>query len=141
VARDRQTLDRIHRVRTIQLNLTRAEESQALQRVASEHALSARITALAEAVAPTPTPASGGFALGAAAFYRDRLQQSAHAAQSRVEVAQYRATMAGDATRSARRDQNAIEKLRERAMAEAVVKEMRALEEAPVGKAKRHDPC
>jgi flagellar FliJ protein len=138
--RNRQTLTRIHRVRTIQLNLTRADEVEAQNRAASEAALSARIASLAAAVAPTPS-AAGGFSLTAAAHYRDRLHQSASAAQTRVEAAEYRARAAGDATRAARRDQNAVEKLIERARADDVLKAVRALEEAPAFKSKRHDPC
>jgi len=140
VARDRQTLERIHRVRTIQLNLTRAEEATARAKAATEAALSARIAALADAVSPTPS-AAVGFSLTAAAYYRDRLHQSAHAAQARVEAADYRVDAARDATRAGRRDQNAVEKLIDRARAEAMVKDMRALEESPPTGKKRHDPC
>lgn len=140
MARNRETLDRIHRVRTIQLNLTRADEAQARDRAASEAALSARITALAEAIAPTRT-AAAGFSLTAAAHYRDRLHQSASAAQARLEAADYRATAAGEATRAARRDQSAVEKLLERVEADEVLKAVRALEAAPTFRRNRHDPC
>ena len=46
------TLARIHRVRTLQLGLTRADEARAHDKFASEQALSGRIALLAEAVAP-----------------------------------------------------------------------------------------
>ena len=140
MARDRRTLDRIHRVRTIQLNQSRAEEAAARDRAANEAALSARIAALAEAVAPVPT-AAAGFSLTAAAHYRDRLHQSANAAQLRVEAAQYRAAVAGEATRTARRDQSAVEKLLARAQADEVLKAVRALENMPAFRKNRHDPC
>ena len=140
MARDRRMLDRIHRVRTIQINLTRAQEVEARARAANEAALSARIAALADAVSPTPSDAAG-FSLNAAAFYRDRLHQSQHAAQVRVDAAEYRLGAASEATRAARRDQNAVEKLRDRAKAEETVKAMRALEESPPAGRKRHDPC
>ena len=133
-------LDRIHRVRTIQLGLTRAEEAQARDRAASEAALSARITALADAIAPIPA-AAAGFSLSAAAHFRERLQLSAGAAQQRLEAAEYRAAAAGEATRAARRDQSAVEKLLERADAAEVLKAMRALETAPTFRRNRHDPC
>ena len=48
---DARALGRIHRVRTLQLTLARAEESRAQGAVATETALSGRIAQLAEAVA------------------------------------------------------------------------------------------
>ena len=45
------------------------------------------------------------------------------------------------ATQEARRDQSAIEKLIVRAEAQAALKELRAMEDAPVFKRNRHAPC
>ena len=137
---DAKKLARIHRVRTLQLGLIRAEEASASDRFAREAALSARITALADAVAPAPD-AAAGFSLVAAAHFRERLHQSAVAAQERVAAAEYGMTRAADATRAARRDQSAVEKLIARADTADALKAIRALEEAPAVRMKRHDPC
>lgn len=135
------TLARIHRVRTLQLGLARAEESRHRDTLASEAALKARIAGLVEAIAPAPE-AAGARSLAAAAHYRERLQQSADAAVARVRVAEQRTVAAEDATRAAKRDQTAVEKLLARARTEAGMREMRALADAPVtAKGKRHDPC
>ena len=134
------TLARIHRVRTLQLGLTRADEARAHDKFASESALSARISSLAAAVAPVPQSAVA-VSLGATAHYRERLQQSAAAAIDRVRSAEYQVERAGDATRSAKRDQSAVEKLIARAQADAVIRELRALEDAPAFRKIRHDPC
>lgn len=141
MARNRdETLARLLRVRTLQLGLTRAEEARAQERFAGEAALKGRISQLAEAVAPTSTEIAG-FSLVAAAHFRDRLQQSAEAAEARLGAAQAVVERAAEATRSAKRDQTAIEKLIERADAEAVIKAIRALETAPPVRKIRHDPC
>ena len=140
MALDAKKLARIHRVRTIQLGLTRAEEARAGDKVASEAALSARITALADAVAPAPD-AGLGFSLVAAAHFRDRLSQSAAAARDRLAAAEQFVARAADATRAARRDQSAVEKLIARADAAAAVTALRALEGAPATRKIRHDPC
>ena len=134
------TLARIHRVRTLQLGLTRADEARAHDKFASESALSARISSLAAAVAPTPEVAIA-VSLGASAHYRERLQQSADAAIERVRSAEYQVERASDATRSAKRDQSAVEKLIVRAQADAALRELRALEDAPSVRTIRHDPC
>ncbi len=134
------TLARIHRVRTLQLGLTRADEARAHDKFASEQALSMRISSLAAAVAPTPEFAVA-VSLGASAHYRERLQQSADAAIERVRSAEYQVERAGDATRSAKRDQSAVEKLIVRAQADAALRELRALEDAPAVRKIRHDPC
>lgn len=134
------TLARIHRVRTLQLGLTQAEEAHAHDKYHSESALSVRIAQLAAAVAPVPQTADA-ITFGAAAHYRDRLHQSAHAAVQRVEAAEARVARAGEATRSARRDQSAVEKLIARAEADAALRELRALEDAPAVRTIRHDPC
>ena len=134
------TLARLHRVRTIQLNLAQADETRARAHVDSESLLHARIAQLAEGVAPIAASAIG-VALGAAAHYRDKLHQSALTAATRVRNAQDHHARAGEATRAARRDQHAIEKLIERADAIGVRAQMRALEDTPPGGGKRHDPC
>ncbi|MBB4152336.1 hypothetical protein GGQ80_000212 [Sphingomonas jinjuensis] len=137
---DAAKLARIHRVRTLQLGLKRADEVAAAEKHRSESMLSDRIVALADAVAPTMAGA-GGFSLAAQAHYRERLHQSAIAATSRVAAAEAQWQFATEATRAAHRDQTAIEKLIARADADAIVKEMRALQDAPPSARKRHDPC
>ncbi len=139
---DARKLQRIHRVRTLQLNLVRADEMRASEKHASETMLAQRIQALADAVAPT-TAQLGGASLGAQAHFRERLHQSAAAAQARVDTAEQFVNRAAEATRAAKRDQSAVEKLLDRARLQALAKEMRALEEAPPAgrKGNRHDPC
>jgi flagellar FliJ protein len=136
----KQQLDRLLRVRTLQLGMTRAAEAQAQDKRASEADLAHRIAQLAKNVAPAPTEGNG-FALVAAAHFRSRLQQSAEMAQARLHEADLAAERAAEATREARRDQSAIEKLMARADAEAVLKAIRALEVAPPLRKIRHDPC
>ncbi|THD38259.1 MAG: hypothetical protein E7773_00435 [Sphingomonas sp.] len=136
----RQQLDRLLRVRTLQLNMTRAAEAQAQDKRASEADLAHRIARLAENVAPAPTEGNG-FALVAAAHFRSRLHASAEMAQARLEEADRAAEAAAEATREARRDQSAIEKLMARADADAVLRAIRALEAAPPVRKIRHDPC
>ncbi len=137
MAADARTLARIHRVRTLQLTLARAEEARAQGAVATETALSARIAGLAEAVAPVSGDAVG---LVAAAHYRDRLHASALAAAGRVRSAEADARRAAAHARTARQDQGAVEKLIERAGRDTVRRELRALEEVGAGR-KRHGPC
>ena len=137
---DAKKLARLHRVRTLQLGLVRADEACAHDKFASEAALSRRITALADAVAPAADLAAG-FSLIAAAHFRDRLQQSAAAAASRVDAAEQFVARAAEATRAARQDQQRIEKLIARADADAALVAIRALEAAPTFTIKRHDPC
>lgn len=134
------TLARIHRVRTLQLGLTRAEEARAQDKYHSESTLSARITQLADAVSPVQETAAA-YSLGASAHFRDRLQQSANAAIARVKSAEMYVDRASEATRSAKRDQSAVEKLIARAEADAVLRELRAMEDAPTFRKIRHDPC
>lgn len=133
-------LDRLLRVRTLQLNLVRADEARAADKRASEADLAHRIARLAENVAPAPTEGNG-FALVAAAHFRSRLHQSAEMAAARLRDAEIAADRAAEATREARRDQNAIEKLLARADADAALKAIRALEAAPPVRKIRHDPC
>ncbi|WP_174286043.1 hypothetical protein [Sphingomonas bacterium] len=138
------TLARLHRVRTIQLHLAHADEARARDHAASEAQLHARIAELAAAVAPIAASAVG-VSLGAAAHYRDKLHQSALTAAARMRNAEDFRARAAEATRTARRDQSAIEKLIVRADAATIRAEMRALEETPPGApasaGKRHDPC
>lgn len=141
---DAKKLARIHRVRTLQLGLTRAEEVRAHEKFASETNLAARIQALADAVSPAPDTVASAASLAAQSHFRERLHQSSAAAQARVQSAEMFVNRAAEATRSAKRDQSAIEKLLDRARLAALAKEMRALEETPPVsplKAKRHDPC
>ncbi|MGN6270032.1 MAG: hypothetical protein ACTHM0_09085 [Sphingomonas sp.] len=136
----RKTLDRLLRVRSLQLNLVRADEARAQAKLDSEQHLRNRIAALADNVAPAPQP-SGALALMAAAHFRDRLQQSAEAAEARLHIAAQGLERAAAATRDAKRDQTAIEKLIERETAEQLLKAIRALEEPPPIRKFRHGPC
>lgn len=137
---DRKKLDRIHRVRTMQLNLVRAAEADAHAKVESEFALRARIAQLAAGVAPQPSAAEG-ISFAAAAIYRERLQQSAQAAEQRVANAHARVEQATAATRAARQDQHAVEKLIARDDAAEALRALRALEVAPPSRPVRHDTC
>ena len=132
--------DRLLRVRTLQLGLVRAEEVRAQERFVSETALKGRIAQLAEAVAPS-SATTKGFSFIAAAHFRDRLQQSAEAADGRIRAAERVVERAAEATREAKRDQSAIEKLIARADADEALKAIRALEAAPPTRKIRHDPC
>lgn len=135
------TLGRIHRVRTLQLGLARAEEMRHYDTLASETALNQRIAGLVEAVAPTAAT-FGIRDLQARAHFRERLHHSAAAAETRVFNAETRAAAATEASRAAERDQSAVEKLLDRARAAAALAEMRALQDAPApARSNRHDPC
>ena len=141
MARDRgKTFDRILRVRTLQLTLSRAEEARAADRMASEQALAGRIANLVDSVSPAQESASG-FSLVAAAHFRSRLHQSAELAERRLRDAAEHLERATEATREAKRDQSAVEKLMARADAAAALKALRALEETPPVRKIRHDPC
>lgn len=134
----RKKLGRLLRVRSLQLDMTRAGEVTAREKVANEEALRARIAQLAQGVAPSPAPTPGSATtLIAAAHYRERLHQSAVAAERRVADAQRGLDTARAATQEAKRDQSAIEKLIERAEANAARKAMRALEDMPPAARKR----
>jgi len=135
-------LERLLRVRTLQLDQVRAAEVHARTKVDQEQVLRERIAALADNVAPVAAPApTFATSLIAAAHYRDRLHQSAHAAERRVAVAQQGLETARAATREAHRDQSAIEKLIEREDAKAALKSLRELEALPANARKRHDIC
>ncbi len=142
MARDKKAqLDRILRVRTLQLGMSRADEARAQARRASEADLAARISRLADSVAPAPSEAGSGFSLVAAAHFRSRLHHSAEVAEARLREAEIAAELAAEATREAKRDQSAVEKLMARADREAALKAIRALEAAPAVRKIRHDPC
>lgn len=132
--------ERIHRVRTLQLGQVRAEEGRARAKVEQEQALRERIAQLSANVAPSREQ-STATGLIAAAHYRERLHQSAHAANQRVAVAEQGLSAAAEATREAKRDQTAIEKLIARSDAEAAIKALRALEALPPTGKNRHDLC
>ncbi|MCX8477664.1 MAG: hypothetical protein MT490_17885 [Sphingomonas sp.] len=140
MARTAKKLERLLRVRTLQLDQVRAAEMQARAKVDQEESLKERIAALAANVAPAAAP-TFATALIAAAHYRDRLHQSAQAAERRVAVAQQGLENARAATREAHRDQSAIEKLIAREEAKAALEALRALEALPAGSRKRHDIC
>lgn len=137
---DSKQLKRVHRVRDIQLMLTQRAEADAQAKFASEAALRTRIAQLAAGVAPAPM-AADGVSFAAAALYRERLQHSAQAAEQRVANANLRVEQAAAATRAARQDRHAIEKLIERDDAAAALKALRELEAAPTPRIIRHDPC
>ena len=144
-SRQQTMLTRLHRVRTLQLNLTMADEARAQERVASEHQLSHRIGQLIEAVTPTPAATASAASLMANAHFRHRLLESADAAAARIHAAEQRAAHAGEQTKAAKRDQTAVEKLMDRARMAAIRAEMRALEDMPAAggasRRNRHDPC
>ena len=137
---DSKQLQRVHRVRPLQLGLVRANEATEHERFASESALRNRIAALADGIAPA-ADMSEGFSFAAAAHYRERLHISAQAAEARLANAAQRVEAASAATREARRDQSAIEKLIARDDAAAALAAIRALEAAPPTRKLRHDPC
>ncbi|MEH3045769.1 hypothetical protein [Sphingomonas adhaesiva] len=128
---DGKRLARLHRVRTLQLGLAQADEARAQAQVTSEQQLAQRIASLADAVAPQPSLVPGAAHLAAAAHFRERLHRSADAAIERVRTAEMIADRRSEATRAARRDQNAVEKLIDRHRAEVIRAEMKALEDAP----------
>src|ERR1044072_6223259 len=132
--------DRILRVRTLQLGQVRAEEGRARAKVEHEQALRERIAQLSANVAPTEAQ-STATSMMAAAHNRQRLDHAAYAAQQRVAVAEQSLPAAAEATREAKRDQSAIEKLIARGEAEAAIKALRALEALPPTGKNRHDLC
>lgn len=131
---------RILRVRTLQHNLARVEEARARDRLASETALRERIARLADDVAPRAALEGAG-AFRAAAHYRERLHQSAAAAEGRERQAAERAEIATEHAREAFRGQTAVEKLIARREAAAAIAEMRKLSESAPVRQVRHDPC
>lgn len=142
MADKRRTLARIHRVRTLQYGLAQADELRAHEHHAGEVQLAERIRSLAASVAPAD---GAGVSLAAQAHYRERLSQSAGAAEQRVRTAQFRSVQAAENTRAAHRDQVAVEKLIARAKGDAALRELRDLQNTPPRSAGlrkvRHDPC
>ena len=137
---DKRKLARLHRVRSLQLNLAQAAETSARDQAASEAALAQRIANLAASVAPAQALGTA-VSFAAQAHYRDKLHRTAQAADNRLRTAEAAAARAAEATRSAKRDQTAVEKLMARADLEAALREIRALQEAPPTRKVRHDPC
>ena len=134
-------LARLLRVRTLQLGLVRAEEVAANAKLDGEAQLRSRIAQLAANVAPQADQTGFAATLAAAAYYRDRLHASEVAASQRVQAAEMGVERARAATREARRDQSAIEKLIVRSEAAEALKALRAMEEQPVFRKNRHAPC
>lgn len=141
MSRSPKKLDRLLRVRNLQLSQVQGEEARARARVEQESLMHRRIADLAANVAPVVAEPTSATSLLAAAHYRERLQHSAHSASLRVANAERGLEMAQANTREARRDQSAIEKLIDRAKGEQLRKEMRALEELPPAARNRHDIC
>jgi flagellar biosynthesis chaperone FliJ len=140
--RSARKLQRLLRVRTLQLDQVRSAEAHARAKVDEEQALRERIAALAANIAPVvESGPSFATSLIAAAHYRDRLHQTADAAERRVVAAEHGLESARAATLEARRDQNAIEKLIDREDARMVLKALRELEAMPGVPRKRHDIC
>ncbi|MEJ8630858.1 hypothetical protein P0F65_15235 [Sphingomonas sp. I4] len=151
--RQQAMLNRLHRVRTLQLNLTRAEEARAQERVSTEQSLSQRIAQLVEAVSPVAAPPTAAAGLMARAHFRGRLLEIGrcrHRAGRRRRTA-CRPGRRTDPRGQARPDRR--RKLLERARAAAIRAEMRALEDMPAAGSRgglgrgpdrdrnRHDPC
>ncbi len=128
---DAKRLKRLHRVRTLQLGLARADEARTQAQLTSETQLAQRIAQLADAVAPAPSTFAGAAKLAATAHFRERLHRSAEAALNRVRAAEAQVERSAEATRGARRDQSAVEKLMERQHAADLRAEMKALEDVP----------
>ena len=128
--RDEKRLGRLLRVRSLQLDLARADEAAAIERASSARALEARIAALCQDVAPSAGE-SQGLTLFAASHYRQRLAKSQVEAQRRVRTALHQLNNAQEATGSAKRDHGAIEKLIERTLEAKTAAALRALEDAP----------
>lgn len=132
-------LARIHRVREVQVALAEADHARAGAKAEAERRLGARVAQLAADVAPTiGVGSAAGFA--ATAHFRERLHQSAAAAQARAHAAD--AQLDRDAARvmEAKRDRAAAEKLLDRARARAAADARRPPEELPARR-DRHDPC
>lgn len=132
-------LARIHRVREVQVALAEADYARAEEKAGAERRLGARVAQLAADVAPTiGSGSAAGFA--ATAHFRERLHQSAAAAQARAQAAD--AQLERDAARviDAKRDRAAAEKLLERAQARVAADARRPPEDLPTRR-DRHDPC
>jgi capsule polysaccharide export protein KpsE/RkpR len=128
--RDGKKLGRMLRVRSLQLDLARAEQAAAAERASSAAALAARIESLRQDVAPRQGTEQG-LSLFAAAHYRDRLAKSQVDAQRRVTAAHQLLDQARDAANAAKRDHGAVEKLIERELGAQAAAARKALEDAP----------
>ncbi|MFD1613399.1 hypothetical protein ACFSCW_16485 [Sphingomonas tabacisoli] len=128
--RDTQRLGRMLRVRSLQLDLARAEQAAAADRASSATALAARIEALRQDVAPREG-SDQGLSLFAAAHYRDRLARSGLEAQRRVQLTHQQLDQARDAATAAKRDHGVVEKLIERELQAKARAALKALEDAP----------
>jgi hypothetical protein len=128
--RDEKRLHRLLRVRGLQLDLRRAEETRALLAHSSTAELLTRIDRLTDSV----TPGEGshdGLSLAASAQLRNRLHVSRLEARSRLDNAEVVLAATRRATAEAKRDQNAIEKLVDRARDERALADMRKLADLP----------
>jgi hypothetical protein len=130
MARDAKRLGRMLRVRSLQLDLARAEQVAAAERASSAAALAARIESLRQDVAPREG-SDQGLSLFAAAHYRDRLAKSQVEAQRRVQLAHQQLDQARDAASAAKRDHGVVEKLIERELDAQAAAARKALEDAP----------
>ena len=128
--RDAKRLGRMLRVRSLQLDLARAEQAAAAERASSAAALAARIESLRQDVAPREGT-DQGLSLFAAAHYRDRLAKSGIEAQRRVQIAHRQLDQARDAASAAKRDHGVVEKLIERELEAQAAAARKALEDAP----------
>lgn len=128
--RDAKKLGRMLRVRSLQLDLARAEQAAAADRASSAAALAARIEALRQDVAPREGREQG-LTLFAAAHYRDRLARSQVEAQRRMQIADQQLDVAREAATSAKRDHGVVEKLIERELEARAAAVRKALEDAP----------
>jgi hypothetical protein len=138
--RSEKRLDRLLRVRALQLDMKRAEEIAAAQRVDTVTELARRIDRLAFEAQPR-SGLSSGLALSATAHYRDRLHGSQAEANRRARLAEEVLETARRATLSAGRDHGAIEKLRDRARNLKIRDDMRKASDAPPPRRPWHDPC
>lgn len=118
------------RVRSLQLDLARADQAAAVERASSAAALAARIDALRQDVAPREG-SERGISLFAAAHYRDRLAKSQAEAQRRVAAAHQQLDRAREAATTAKRDHGVVEKLIERELDAQAAAARKALEDAP----------
>lgn len=130
MARDTRRLGRMLRVRSLQLDLARAEQARALDQASSAAQLAQRIEALRQDVAPQ-AGAAQGLSLFAAAHYRDRLSRSQIEAQRRVAIANQQLDQAREAAGAAKRDHVVVEKLIARELDAQAAAVRKALEDAP----------
>jgi hypothetical protein len=128
--RSAKKLGRMLRVRSLQLDLARAEQVQAAERASSARALADRIEALRQDVAPREG-VNQGLSLFAAAHYRDRLARTQIEAQRRLQFAHQQLDQARDAANAAKRDHGVVEKLIERELEARAAAARKALEDAP----------